>query len=49
MCEQRRKKDNPPRDPKTGLGEANISPANEKVLPKRVSPICNIGVENNRR
>jgi hypothetical protein len=38
-----------PRDPKTCLGEANISPANEKVLPKRMSPICNTGVENNRR
>jgi hypothetical protein len=49
MHEQRRKKDNPPGDPKTGLGEENISPANEKVLPKGMSPICNAGVKNNRR
>jgi hypothetical protein len=47
MCDQRRKKDNPPRDLKIGLSEANIIPANEKVLLKRVSPICNTGVEKN--
>jgi hypothetical protein len=33
---------------RNGPGETNISPANEKVLPKGMSPICNIGVENNR-
>jgi hypothetical protein len=47
MCEKRRKKDNPPRDPKTDLGETSISPANEKVLLKGMSSICNTGAENN--
>jgi hypothetical protein len=46
MCEQRRKEDNPPRDLKTGLGETNINPANEKLFPKGMSPIYDTGVEN---
>jgi hypothetical protein len=47
MCEQRREKDNPSRDPKIGLDETNISLEYEKVFLKRMSPVCNTGVENN--
>jgi hypothetical protein len=43
------KKYNPPRDPKTGLGETNINITNEEILPKEMSLIRSTGVENNRR